>query len=114
MRWLLLVTGAVVCDMYTLDMCAPACDSTGELSRRCGQSLCAECPHGAECKAGGVQRHPQLPNHQPTGTDNIGLCECRSAPMEFASDDLPLVLGIAIGVPLGAAYLAVHNGVLAV
>ena len=32
----------------------------------------------------------------------------------FASDDMPLVLGIAIGVPLGAAYLAVHNGVLAV
>ena len=29
---------------------------------------------------------------------------------QFASDDLSLVLGIAIGVPLGAAYLAVHNG----
>ena len=30
---------------------------------------------------------------------------------DFASDDLSLVLGIAIGVPLGAAYLAVHNKV---
>ena len=33
---------------------------------------------------------------------------------DFASDDLSLTLGIAIGVPLGAAYLAVHNGVVGV
>ena len=33
---------------------------------------------------------------------------------EYASDDLSLTLGIAIGVPLGAAYLAVHNGVVGV
>ena len=37
-----------------------------------------------------------------------------STTQDFASDDMPLVLGIAIGVPLGAAYLAVHNRVLAV
>ena len=37
-----------------------------------------------------------------------------SPTQDFASDDMPLVLGIAIGVPLGAAYIAVHNGVLAV
>ena len=31
---------------------------------------------------------------------------------EFASDDLSLTLGIAIGVPLGAAYLAVQGGAM--
>ena len=44
----------------------------------------------------------------------LAYSEVPAPTQDFASDDMPLVLGIAIGVPLGAAYLAVHNGVLAV
>ena len=34
----------------------------------------------------------------------------RGATREFAGDDLGTTLAIAIAVPLGSAYLAVHNG----
>ena len=52
-------------------------------------------------------------DHQPSGTVNF-FKDRAAVTQDFASDDMPLVLGIAIGVPLGAAYIAVHNGVLAV
>lgn len=39
----------------------------------------------------------------------LGSAVAAPAPSAYASDDLSLTLGIAIGVPLGAAYLAVHK-----
>ena len=79
-------------------------------------NLCSTCPDNLRhCAATGVctcgASASDFADHQPSGTYNLRLQ--RSA-QQFAGDDLSLTLGIAIGVPRGAAYLAVHNGVVGV
>lgn len=123
MRWLLLAMLAALATPQTScandsDCLGPYVDSPPD-GPYCGanNNACATmCPTNAVCSAGyctcGASASDIVDHdHQPSGTDNFRLQ--RSA-QQFAGDDLSLTLGIAIGVPLGAAYLAVHNGVVGV
>ena len=131
MRWLLLATLTIcvcgqgpwvgcennpeICEPPYLDQPQVNCqDGPGKVVE------CRYCTHRGFCHRGLT--------FLGSGTPHESFCACAASPLplegyraavtavtqDFASDDMPLVLGIAIGVPLGAAYIAVHNRVLAV